>query len=217
MKPTAPPGMDCPHAWELMPWVLQNGTSKEQAAWLENHLAGCASCRAEFAQQGRLRLALSLPPNLPLDAEAGLKRLLARLDVSDPQRTPLELQETPRQPRSRVWLVRALAAAVLVQAVGLGALGVKLASVEISPYRTLSEVPTPMPPGAIRVVPDAAMTLADWNALLHALHLQVVHGPNSVGAYTVVPTDAAAATGQILPKLRSAHGIRLAEPISATP
>ena len=210
MRPTENPGMDCPHAWELMPWVLQDSAAKEQAAWLENHLAGCASCRAEFAQQSRLRLALSLPPERPLDAEVGLQRLLARLDTSNPR-------QAPRQPRSRVWLVRALAAAVVAQAVGLGVLGVKLAAVENPAYRTLSETPSPMPPDAIRVVPDAGMTLADWNALLHALHLQVVHGPNSVGAYTVVPTDVTATAGQVLPKLRAARGIHLAEPISATP
>ena len=210
MRTTLNPGSDCPHAWELMPWVLLDSASGEQAAWLENHLAGCASCRAEFAQQSRLRLALSLPPDPSLDAEAGLNRLLARIDASDPQKAA-----PPPQPRA--WLVRALAAAVLVQAVGLGVLGVKLASVENPPYRTLSETPPPAPPGAIRVVPDAGMSLADWNDLLHALHLQVVHGPNSVGAYTVVPTDAAATAGQILPKLRAARGIRFAEPISAAP
>ncbi|GAB3788032.1 anti-sigma factor family protein [Dyella agri] len=203
-------GMDCPHAWALMPWVLQDSASKEQAARLENHLAGCASCRAEFAQQSRLRLALSLPSEQPLDAEAGLQRLLDRLDVSDPQKTP-------RQPRSRTWLVRVLAAAVLVQAIGLGVLGLKLVSVGNPPYRTFSETPPPAPPGAIRVVPDASMTLADWDALLHALHLQVVRGPNSVGAYTVAPTDAASTVGQILPKLRATPGIRLAEAISAPP
>ncbi|TAM16768.1 MAG: zf-HC2 domain-containing protein [Rhodanobacter sp.] len=208
METTVNPGMDCPHAWELMPWVLQDHASDEQAAWLEMHLAGCASCRAEFAQQSCLRLALSLPPDLSLDAEVGLKRLLDRLDASDPQKAP-------RQPSSRAWLVRALAAAVLAQAIGLGVLGVRLASVGDPAYRTLSEAPPAAPPGAIRVVPDATMTLADWNALLHALHLQVVQGPNSVGAYTIVPTDAAATT--LLPKLRAAPGIRLAEPVSVTP
>ncbi|NUR21600.1 zf-HC2 domain-containing protein [Frateuria sp.] len=207
MRSTENSGTDCPHAWELMPWVLQDSASQEQAAWLENHLAGCAPCRAEFAQQSRLRLALSLPHDLSFNVEAGLKRLLVRLDASDPLKTP-------RQPRPRAWLVRALAAAVFAQAVGLGVLGVKLAAVENPPYRTLSETPPPAPPGAIHVVPDAGMTLADWNALLRALHLQVVHGPNSVGAYTVVPADAATA-GQILPKLRAARGIRLAEPVSA--
>jgi anti-sigma factor RsiW len=210
MTTTGNSATDCPHAWELMYWVLQDSASKEQAAELEDHLAGCASCRAELAQQSRLRLALSLPPDLPLDAEAGLQRLMARLDVSDPQKVP-------RQAQSRAWLVRALAAAVLVQAIGLGVLGVKLVSVENPPYRTLSEVLPATPPGAIRVVPDAGMTLAEWNTLLQTLHLQVVHGPNSIGAYTVVPTDAAVTAGQALSKLRAARGIRLAEPVSTTP
>lgn len=204
-------GKDCVRAWEAMPWVLQDSATQEQGAWLEDHLAQCESCRAEFAQQSRLRLALSLPADVPVDADVGLGRLLARLDMPDPQE--LRLRSRPGN-----WLSRALVAAVLVQALGLGVLGVKLWSGGGDPsYRTLSQETLPAAPGAIRVVPDAGMTLADWNALLHALRLQVVNGPNDVGAYTVAPVSSASTAQHALQQLRTTRGILLAEPVAVTP
>lgn len=204
-------GKDCVHAWEMMPWVLQGSATEEQGAWLESHLAQCEPCRAEFAQQSRLRLALSLPPDVPVNADVGLGRLLARLDTADAPEV---------HPRSRPasWLSRALVAAVLVQALGIGVLGVKLWSVGGNPaYRTLSQETLPAAPGAIRVVPDAGMTLADWNALLHALRLQVVSGPNDVGAYTVAPVSSTSTAQHALQQLRTTRGILLAEPVAVTP
>jgi len=203
-------GRDCVRAWDTMPWVLQNSATQEQGEWLEGHLAQCESCRTEFAQQSRLRQAMSLPTNIPLDANIGLRRLLGRLDTPD-------VEEAPYRSRSRSWLSRALVAVVLIQALSIGALGVKLWATGDSPmYRTLSQEPVPATSGTIRVVPDAAMTLADWNALLHVLRLQVVGGPNDVGAYTVAPMSSTSTT-HALQQLRAARGIRLAEPVAVTP
>lgn len=202
---------DCVRAWEAMPWVLQGSATQEQSASLESHLAQCAACRAEFNQQSRLRLAMSLPSDISVDANVGLGRLLARLDTPEPQEVRL------RQ-RSGTWLSRALVAVVLLQALGIGALGLKLWSVDGSPlYRTLSQESLPAAPGAIRVVPDAAMTLADWNALLHVLRLNVVGGPNDVGAYTVAPAGSTSVPRDTLQQLRATRGIRLAEPATSTP
>jgi len=210
MKLTKNTDRDCAQAWEAMPWVLQDSASPEQSAWLTDHLAHCEACRQEFAQQSQLRLALALPTDLPLDPEAGLKRLLGRIDAA-------ETEVAHVQVRSGTWFTRALVAAVLVQALGIGVLGVKLWSEDAAQnYRTLS-APTPAAmPGAIHVVPDAGMKLADWDSLLHSLQLQVVSGPNDVGAYTVVPAHAASTT-DTLQQLRSKHGIRLAEPATSSP
>jgi len=65
--------------------------------------------------------------------------------------------------------------------------------------------------GTIRVVPDPAMALTDWNSLLHVLQLRVVGGPDSVGAYTVAPMGGTALTQQTLRQLRAIRGIRLAD------
>jgi hypothetical protein len=204
-------GRDCARAWEAMPWVLQETAPQEQSEWLSNHVAHCESCRAEFAQQNRLRAALALPSDIQVDANVGLRRLLGRLDMPD-------IEVVPVRARSGNWLNRALVAAVLVQAIGISVLGANLWSTNgSSQYRTLSQDAAPAAPGAIHVVPDAAMKLADWNALLRALRLQVVSGPNDVGAYTVVPTGPASTAGNMLQQLRASRGIRLAEPVNATP
>jgi len=194
------PGNECSHAWELMPWVLQASATEEQHEWLIAHLAKCSFCSAEFAQQSRLRMAMSLPSDVPVDAEAGLQRLPARVRSS--------------------WTTRALVAAALVQAVGLGVLGVRLSASDQGQgagYRTLSETAQPLASDAIRVVPDARMTLADWDAVLRKLQLRVVGGPNGAGAYTVVPVQAGSPTQpqRSVQQLRATPGIRLAEPISA--
>jgi hypothetical protein len=203
---------DCLRAWEAMPWVLQGSATPELAEWLDTHLVQCTACRAEFAQQSRLHQAMALPPDIDVDPNVGLGRLLARLDMPEPSPEPLLLRVGARGN----WFSRALVAVVLLQALGIGALGLKLWSADENPaYRTLSEPSAPTAPGALRVVPDAAMSLADWNALLHALHLNVVDGPNDVGAYTLAPTRTAPRNA--LQRLRATRGIRLAEPVSTTP
>jgi hypothetical protein len=214
------PGKECSHAWELMPAVLLDSATEEENTWLIAHVAKCASCSAEFAQQNRLRQALALPSAVKLDPNAGLQRLLGRLDAPEQHTEP---KRVPTARRSGSWTVRALAAAALVQAIGLGVMGVKLASPAPShDYRTLSSATAlPMPQGAIRVVPDAKMTVADWDQLLHAQQLQVVGGPNDMGAYTVVPAapqplaQPQPQPQQTVQQLRATPGIRLAEIVSA--
>jgi anti-sigma factor RsiW len=192
-----------------MPWVLQGNATQQESEWLTRHLAQCDACRAEFEQQSRLQLALSLPVDVGLDPNVGLDRLMARLDQPEPAPAPQPARAVP-------WLSRALVAAVLVQAVGIGILGAKVWSQNPAPvYRTLSQDTAPVVRGAIHVVPDAGMKLADWDALLRRLDLQVVRGPNDVGAYTVVATGGSAQ--ETLKRLRATHGIRLAEPVDSRP
>ncbi|CAD7380303.1 zf-HC2 domain-containing protein [Xanthomonas arboricola] len=209
------PGKECSHAWELMPAVLLDSATEEENTWLIAHVAKCASCSAEFAQQNRLRQALALPSVVKLDANAGLQRLLGRLDAPEQASAPAP----PPARRSGSWTVRALAAAALVQAIGLGVMGVRLAAPAPShDYRTLSSATAqPVPQGAIRVVPDAKMTVADWDRLLRAQQLQVIGGPNEMGAYTVVPAQPQPPVQpqQTVQQLRANPGIRMAEIVSA--
>jgi hypothetical protein len=201
-------GADCMRAWESMPAVLQERAAPQQGEWLKTHVAVCSSCREAFEQQGRLRVALSLPTDLPLDAEVGLRRLLDRIDAAEREAMPTQL------PARAGWLQQGLLAAVIIQAVGLSVVAAKLWILDQAPaYRTLSEEPVTAPAGTIRVVPDAAMALTDWNALLHVLRLRVVGGPDAAGAYIVAPMNSAATTPHLLQQLRATHGVRLAEAI----
>ena len=210
MAVTQTPNKDCVLAWDAMPDALQGSLSPRQREWLDAHLACCEACRDQFAQQQRLQRAMSLPLDLPVDMEGGLQRLLSRIDKP-------ELPEA-RDSLRHGWVGRALVAAVLVQAIGLGAMGAKLLSIEPAPaYRTLSEEAAPTPAGSIRLVPEPAMALADWDALLHENGLRVVAGPNAVGAYTLVAASGVAGRGAVLQRLRAHRGGRHAEPVAGTP
>lgn len=202
------PNKDCVLAWDAMPDALQGNLSPGQREWLDGHLACCESCRGQFAQQQRLERAMSLPLEFPVDMEAGLQRLMARIDKP-------EMPEARESLRQAGWVGRALVAAVLVQAIGLGAMGAKLWSIEPAPaYRTLSAEAAPTPAGSIRLVPDPAMALAEWDALLHENGLRVVAGPNAVGAYTLVASSGTAGRDALLQRLRAQPGVRFAEPVA---
>lgn len=204
-------GQDCVFAWESMPHALHGRLPQAQAEWLEGHLAGCESCRAQFAKERRLQRAMMLPAGMPADAEAGLQALLARIDRPD-------VPTTATPAITGGWAGRALVAAVLLQAIGLGVMGAKLWSLEPAPaYRTYSQETPVAAAASIRLVPDPAMSVADWDALLRAHGLQVVAGPNEVGAYTVVPASTSAGREALIRQLRANVGIRLAEPVAGTP
>ena len=211
MASTHSPNKDCVLAWDAMPEALQGNLSPRQREWLDGHLACCDACRDQFAQQQRLERAMSLPPGLQVDMEGGLQRLLARID------TPA-VPEARDSLRHAGWVGRALVAAVLVQAIGLGAMGAKLWSIEpAAAYRTLGDEAPPTPAGSIRLVPEPAMALSEWDALLRENRLRVIAGPNAVGAYTVVASSGTAGRVALLQRLRAHRGVRLAEPVTGTP
>ena len=211
MASTHSPNKDCVLAWDAMPDALQGNLSPRQREWLDGHLACCDACRDQFAQQQRLERAMSLPPGLQVDMEGGLQRLLARID------TPA-VPEARDSLRHAGWVGRALVAAVLVQAIGLGAMGAKLWSIEpAAAYRTLGDEAPPTPAGSIRLVPEPAMALSEWDALLRENRLRVIAGPNAVGAYTVVASSGTAGRVALLQRLRAHRGVRLAEPVTGTP
>src|SRR3546814_14128454 len=89
-----------------MPHALQGNLTRPQADWLDRHLARCDPCRGQFAQEQRLQRAWMLPASAPVDAEAGLQRLFARIDQPDSPALGQHL-------RVGGWAGRVLVAAVL--------------------------------------------------------------------------------------------------------
>ena len=212
MNQTMDPGKDCVLAWDAMPSALQGGLAPALAEWLDRHLAQCPACRAQFDKERRLQRALRLPPAVRPDADAGLQRLLARIDRP--------AAAGPVRSRGGGWTGRALVAAVLLQAVGLGVMGARLWSLEPAPaanYRTYTAETAAPVAGSIRLVPDPSMPVSAWDALLRDNGLEVVAGPNAVGAYTVVPATGAAGRDALVRRLRASEGIRLAEPAANLP
>jgi hypothetical protein len=180
------------------------------------------------AQQQLHRAVLQSP--LPaVDAEAGLERLMGRIAVPPVDATEtLEAQPLPSHvaaaPRRTGRLSTVLAAAVVIQAVGLGLLSLHLLQGDKPDFRTLSQSQPVNTVATLRVLPDAGMPMAEWQALLQGQGLRVVDGPNSMGAYALAPQVAAGGPAQRadqtagqLARLRATPGIRLAEPLGPMP
>lgn len=211
------PASEYRQAWEGIPWVVNGSASAAQRRLLDAHLSGCADCRLELARQRELQSAIaSEPPPLVGDVHAGLQRLFARIDRAcevDPAAAVGVPQREPRRAAASS-LTLSLAAAVVVEALALVVLGVGLvARSDPAPgYVTLSGGATGR--GAtIRVVPAPSMRIDDLQRLLQALNLQVVAGPNSVGAYDLAPQSEQPARELQVSTLRADPGLRLVEPI----
>lgn len=236
MKPVTPSGDDARlHAqvWELLPWMVNGTASEEQRVLVDGHLLQCADCRAELQSQQRLKKAVLQAPIPGVDAEAGLERLLGRVADPAPSDSLLQSQPLPSAPRRGSRLAPVLAAAVVIQAVGLGLLSLHLFNgdrdADRASFRTLSQSPPAPLAATLRVLPDAGMSLADWHALLQAQGLRVVEGPNAMGAYALAPlapaagaADAGSVAGiqqrnEQLVRLRATPGIQLAEPLGPMP
>ncbi|GKT21213.1 zf-HC2 domain-containing protein [Acidovorax sp. SUPP3334] len=207
---------------ETLPWIVNGSASEQQRADVEKHLAQCAECRTELQMQQKVQTAMTLPPvNMP-DEQAGLHKLLERIEMGALLDQPLP-KPTPVQRRPAGRLTYALATFAVLQAVALAFMGHRLADEEPSTFQTLSTPPAIVRaadagmPNAIRVVPDGRITLADWKTLLQSLDLQVVSGPNAMGAYAVSTRDAGRANAQALERLRSTPGMQMVEPIGGTP
>ncbi|KQU78114.1 MULTISPECIES: hypothetical protein [unclassified Rhizobacter] len=167
----------------------------------------------DLAWQRALRQALAEPLPPLTDADAGLKRLMRRIDQGDAAPAM-----APARRRGHGPLVGWLAAAVVVEAVGLSVLGAGLLwrDAATPAYQTLS-APAGEPAGvALRIVPAPALRADELQALLRGLDLQIVSGPNAAGAYGLALQARAPSEQQVAAKvaaLRAAPGMRLVEPV----
>jgi len=175
----------------------------------------------DLAWQRALRQALAQPQPPLTDADAGLKRLMRRIDEADFEAgseavaAPAERRVRRRGPGP---LVTWLAAAVVVEAIGLSVLGAGLLwrDAAAPAYRTLSAPAGEPATVALRIVPAPALRADELQALLRGLELQVVSGPNAAGAYGLALQARDASAQQLAAKvaaLRAAPGMRLVEPV----
>ncbi|MFO1402802.1 MAG: zf-HC2 domain-containing protein [Steroidobacteraceae bacterium] len=219
-----------PHqrADELMPWMVNGRLQGEERAWMEQHLAGCPACHAEYERQQQLRAALVREPAVAFAPQASFNRLWQRIEAEAaaaprpaPARRAIAIPRTaaaepaaarPARPvgTSRRWL----AVAVAVQALIIGTLAAWLWQVGAAPtYRTVTSSPAAATAGpVVRAVFDDTMRLADFRALLDASGLRVAAGPTPAGVYTLAAVqDGAAELDTGLRRLRADPRVRFAE------
>jgi len=172
----------------------------------------------DLAWQRALRQAMAEPQPPLTDADAGLKRLMRRIDDAEAEAGSAPVAAGRARRSGSGPLVPWLAAAVVVEAIGLSVLGAGLLWRDASPaaYQTLS-APAGEPAGiALRIVPAPNLRADELQALLRGLELQIVSGPNAAGAYGLALQARDANEQQVAAKvaaLRAAPGMRLVEPV----
>lgn len=209
--------------WEAMPWVVNGSASEAQRRSVAMHVRDCDDCRAELARQREWHASMVRERAATTDVDAGLHKLWKRIDQAEEDSAQASAAGARRhgQPPAGRWggnaLVYSLTFAVVVEAIGISVLGIGLLSrTGTSPsYRTLSDSAVRGDGGTIRMIPATSMTPGQLQALLKGLELQVVAGPNAVGAYALAPLSAQPSLDTQLAGLRAVPGMRLVEPIPA--
>ena len=219
-----------PHrrAWDTLPWLAAGSASADDAAQAWQHLGECSECRAELAFHQQLRVAMQAQgadaQPLP-EPGPGFQRLLARLDVAEGAAAADAVRAAPAAqaahapgrgaPSAAAPWTRWLVAAVMVQAVGLGAAGlVLLQGHREADYRTLSQPTAPVRAASVRLVPAPGMDFAALRSLLDRTRMDVVEASPDGGSLGLAPQDGApGTTAAALPVLRADPQVVLAEPL----
>lgn len=203
--------------WDLIPWLVNGTASPVERALADSHLATCADCRDEYAFQARLGAGLAVDVVADVPLQPALDRLLASIDVEEAGATAHPLQSRPQRPL----LMRILAAAVIVQAIGLAALGSwaleRPRSMNEAPYRTLSTPAVDAPEATIRFVPSPELSVGQMQRLLADNGLRVASANEGGTIFALAPSTTshpAVPTGEMVARLRAAAGVLLAEPIA---
>jgi len=185
-------------AWALLPWLANGRIAAEDREWVEAHVQGCAECRAELASQRLVasqvtRDVASAAPTAATEEQQSFNKLWARIEAAEAASksasgTPGAAAPVARISRTVRWLV----AAVVVQALGLGVLGLALTEPK---FKTVAEDMPRLNAPAVRLVFSSGASIATVNTLLTHQGLSIVSGPGSSGNYTAELSSDAVASG----------------------
>jgi Putative zinc-finger len=189
-------------AWALLPWLANGRIQSADREWVEAHLQGCAECRAELAAQRLVatqvaRDEAAVPPSGnggDSDEQRSFNKLWARIEAAEAVSAPITgtgsaTLPAPRASRATRWL----AAAVVVQAIGLGVIGVT--ALRGPDYTTVSTVEERTHVPAVRVVFTPGASIEIINTLLTHQGLSIVAGPGNSGNFTAALSADAVASG----------------------
>jgi hypothetical protein len=191
-------------AWALLPWLANGRIAATEREWVEAHVQTCAECRAELAAQRMLSTHLrDVTDEMPAAAseeQRSFDKLWARIEASEAVTLPATGGSGGGYRASRA--VRWLAAAVIVQAVGLGVLGLSALSGGGAPADDYTLVTREDPRTAtraqaptVRVVFAPQASIETINTLLAHQGLEIVAGPGIAGNFTAVLSADAVASG----------------------
>jgi anti-sigma factor RsiW len=191
-------------AWALLPWLANGRIAATEREWVEAHVQTCAECQAELAAQRMLSTHLRdvavATPAAASEEQRSFDKLWARIEASESAapRATGTVGGGYRATRAVRWL----AAAVIVQAVGLGVLGFSALSnggasandfvtVTRAEPRTGARAQAP----TVRVVFAPQASIETINTLLAHQGLEIVAGPGTQGNFTAALSADTVASG----------------------
>ncbi len=188
-------------AWALLPWMANGRIAADDREWVEAHVQGCADCRAELAAQRLVaaqvaRDVATAPHSAAPGEQQSFNKLWARIEAAESVSRNSAGPSAVSAPRgSRT--VRWLAAAVVVQALGLGVLGLALRNGQATDasFKTVATVEPRLNAPAVRVVFAPGASIGTVNTLLTHQGLSIVSGPGTSGNYTAELSADAVASG----------------------
>jgi hypothetical protein len=191
-------------AWNLLPWLANGTLQPADREWVEAHAHTCAECRAELSSQRALATHLREAGHEPGAAEADEQRsfdkLWSRIEAAESAGAATGTQGAAQPARARSNTVRWLAAAVIVQGIGLALFGFN--SLREGSTRgddkfvtVTATVPERMHAPSISVVFAPEASIADINTLLEHQGLTLVSGPGLSGNFTAALSTDAVASG----------------------
>jgi hypothetical protein len=188
-------------AWNLLPWLANGRIEAADREWVEAHVHTCAECRAELASQRTLATQMR-DGGTPADAESAQEqrsfdKLWSRIEAAEAATTPARNgQVSAATPRGASRTVRWLAAAVIVQGLGLALFGISALRGPSSEFQTVTRtapVTVDAPRLSVVFAPDAS--IASINTLLEHQGLTLVSGPGLAGNFTAALSADAIAAG----------------------
>jgi len=187
-------------AWALLPWLANGRIAADDREWVEAHVAGCAECRAELASQRLVATQMSRADESSSanEEQKSFNKLWARIEAAESATMPATGTQglTGGSRASRT--VRWLAAAVVVQAVGLGVLGfssLRDGAASKDDIVTVSDVQPRLNAPAVRIVFAPQASIDTINTLLTHQGLSIVSGPGDRGNFTAQLSADAVASG----------------------
>jgi hypothetical protein len=196
-------------AWDLLPWLANGRISAADREWVEAHVQICSDCRAELTAQRVLATSLGEAGTAPVangsEEQRSFDRLWARIEAAESAAPVAPLASAGSRRVSRP--VRWLAAAVVVQGIGLALFGFNaLRSADPGQNRGqnrgqdgyVTVTSTPPPRGDAPMVSlafEPGASIAAVNTLLVHQGLSIVSGPGLSGNFTAALSADAVASG----------------------
>jgi hypothetical protein len=214
----------CNHeAARLLPWLVAGALSAPETERVQKHIDGCAVCTEDLEHERRMQALICEEPVVEYAPQPGLQNLMNRIDEVERELPSLQagnLREHSHVSRRRFGAIRWLAAAVIVQTVGLGVLGTLFwqRGVELRAprFHTMTSSVPESNAAQLRVVFAPGMTMEAVQSLLSEIKAGIVSGPSDAGVYALSLQPGAATAESVLMKLRANENVMFAEPQHAS-